>query len=57
MVKEPALRKAAWALLLFAVDVDEMVDRDFQLAAQKASDAGQTETLDFFTRWLGVMIP
>lgn len=51
------MRKAAWALLLFAVDVDEMVDRDFQLAAQKASDAGQTETLQFCKRWLGVTTP
>eukprot|EP00170_Pyropia_yezoensis_P002080 contig_8811_g2084 len=55
--KEPSFRTAVGALLVFAVDIDEVVDRDFQLAAQKASDAGQTETLDFFTRWLGVMIP
>ncbi|KAK1859244.1 hypothetical protein I4F81_001841 [Pyropia yezoensis] len=34
-----------------------MVDRDFQLAAQKASDAGQTETLQFCKRWLGVTTP
>ncbi|KAK1866953.1 hypothetical protein I4F81_009465 [Pyropia yezoensis] len=55
--KEPSFRTAVGALLVFAVDIDDVVDRDFQLAAQKASDAGQTETLDFFTRWLGVMIP
>lgn len=55
--KEPALRKSVGALLLFAVDVDAAVDRDFQIAAQKASDAGQTETLDFCKRWLGVTTP
>lgn len=57
LVKEHALRKAAGALLLFSVDVDEVVDRDFELAAQKASEAGQTETLDFCKRWLGVTTP
>lgn len=57
LVKEPALRKAAGALLLFAVDVYEVVDRDFQWAAQKASDAGQTKTLEFSKRCLGVTTP
>eukprot|EP00170_Pyropia_yezoensis_P001245 contig_5505_g1249 len=50
LAKEPAVRMAVGGLLLFAVDVDEVVDRDFQLAAQKALDAGQTETLDFCKR-------
>lgn len=57
MGKEPALRKSVGALLLFAVDVDAAVDRDFQLAVKKASDAGQTETLEFCKRWLGVTTP
>lgn len=55
--KEPALRKAVGAVLLLAVEVDELVDRDFQAAARKASDAGQTETLEFCKRWLGVTTP
>lgn len=52
--KETALRKAVGALLLFVVDVDRVVDDDFQRAARAASEAGQTETLEFCTRWLGV---
>lgn len=55
--KEPALRKAVGAVLLSSVEVDELVDRDFQAAAKKASDAGQTETLEFCKRWLGVTTP
>lgn len=55
--EDPTLRKAVGALLLFAVDVDEAVDRDFQLAAQKAHAAGQEETLEFCKRWLGVTTP
>lgn len=54
LIKEPALRKAVGAILLFAVDVDEVVDRDFHAAAQKAHAGGQTETLNFCTRWMGV---
>lgn len=52
--KERAPRKAFGALLLFVVDVDAAVDRDFESAAEKASSAGQTETLEFCRRWLGV---
>lgn len=55
--QEPELRKAVGALLLFAVDVDDSVDKVFQTAAKKASDAGQTETLEICKRWLGVTTP
>ena len=54
LCKEPVLSKAVGALLLFAVDVDASVDKDFQMAAQRASDAGQAETLNFCKTWLGV---
>eukprot|EP00170_Pyropia_yezoensis_P003778 contig_15827_g3789 len=55
--KEPELRKAVGALLVFVIDVDEVVDADFKKAAEVASEAGQTETLEFCTRWLGVTTP
>lgn len=38
-------------LLLFVVDVDEVADEDFLKAAKAASDAGQTEALEFCTMW------
>ena len=55
--KDPPLREAVGALLRFAVDVDAIVDKDFQKAARKAFEAGQTETLNFCTKWLGVTTP
>jgi len=55
--KDPPLREAVGALLRFSVDVDDIVDKDFQKAARKAFDAGQTETLNFCTKWLGVTTP
>jgi len=57
LCNEPALCNTIGALLLFAVEVDKSVDDDFQTAAKKASDAGQSETLDFCKRWLGVTTP
>lgn len=55
--KEKPLRLAVGALLRFAVEVDGIVDRDFQAAAKVAADGGQTETADFCRRWLGVTTP
>lgn len=55
--KEPELRKAVGALLVFVIEVDEVVDNDFHKAAKAASDAGQTETLAFCTRSLEVTTP
>ena len=55
--KEPPLRQAVGALLRYAVDVDQAVDDDFQVAANKAADGGQTETAEFCKRWLNVSSP
>jgi len=55
--KEPCLRKAVSALMRFAIDVDEIVDKDFKAAAHKAAEAGQTETRDFCDKWLGGTTP
>ena len=55
--KEPPLRRAVGALLLFAVEVDQAVDDDFAFAAKKAADGGQVETAAFCKRWLNVSSP
>jgi len=49
--REPALRVAVGALLLFCAEVDAIVDADFECAARKAADAGKTETEEFIRRW------
>jgi len=57
LCNEPDMCNTIGALLPFAIKVDKSVDDDFQTAAKKASDAGQSETLDVCKRWLGVTPP
>ena len=58
LLKEhPLLRVCIGNLLLFAAEVDAVVDADFQAAARKAALAGQTETEEFCRRWCCVSGP
>ena len=58
LLKEhPLLRVCIGYLLLFAAEVDAVVDADFQAAARKAALAGQTETEEFCRRWCCVSGP
>jgi len=55
--KHPLLRVCVGKLLLFAAEVDALVDADFQAAARKAALAGQAETEEFCRRWCFVSGP
>jgi len=55
--KHPLLRVGIGKLLLFAAEVDALVDADFKAAARKAALAGQAETEEFCRRWCFVLGP
>jgi len=55
--KHPLLRVCIGKLLLFAAEVDAIVDADLRAAARKAALAGQAETEEFCRRWCIVSGP